>query len=547
MVPSIAELKHRYLAGVAEHRLLPIYDRAISVPLSTGDPLFDAALTEKLVATGTLSEAEHLRRAWHLVRGADAPRRGALARHARGLLNDHKLLLALDAWARSDEEATGAFLTALPLGWQLAFPTAVIKPAATMFTGWRRDLSFRLVEEPRYEALRELFRAILARTPGVAVLRYRSAIKASAALLRYRFEGERERAIHDLCFEGTLPSPERAAELDLEPAGTFVRARLAAREGAAKLADALDASAHPLPITVLLGLLGATRTRLDDAGADVARLREHAVRGVSVVESLLRLAEWSPWLEERHAEALGARARRLTTEVGIDLPFHRVVNAFAAAPRATREMFIGPLLAPLLRAFGARLAELLPPPGPVTFLMPAAVFQWSSFLLQAILASAHPTALLLAHERGVDARPGIPLDELLAHLADDKEQIEAWALTTFGRLGAESYHRYDGEAIVGALAKLDPEVPLILDLPWFQPRALVGALRRHARVFNLGEPAGAPGEIGIDGIWYVQSAVMTNRYATMRVGREPDQAARMFAQAIDRLAWFQRLAAEVGS
>jgi hypothetical protein len=169
---TIRDLKRRYKMGLAVGATLPTHDIPISLPLSTGNPLFDAALTDKLVATATLSEAEHLNRGWKLVQGATTGERDALARNARLLLNDYKLLLALRAWQEGDEAQTRTFLRALPWAWRLGFPTAVIKPAAQIFTGWRRSLRFRLVDDPRYGPLHELYREILAQAPPVTLLKY---------------------------------------------------------------------------------------------------------------------------------------------------------------------------------------------------------------------------------------------------------------------------------------------------------------------------------------------------------------------------------------
>ena len=109
------------------------------LPLSTGNPLFDAALSNKLQVTATLNEAEHLNRAWQLVRTAAHADIATLAEHRHGLLNDFKMLLALRSWNDDDQATTRQFLDALPWHWRLAFPIAVLKPAAHFFTGWRKD------------------------------------------------------------------------------------------------------------------------------------------------------------------------------------------------------------------------------------------------------------------------------------------------------------------------------------------------------------------------------------------------------------------------
>lgn len=114
MTISIRELKRRYKLNLALGRVLPTFDLATPLPLSTGNPLFDAALTDKLVLTATLSEAEHLNRAWRLTCDASDADLATLARHSRGLLNDYKLLLALRAWQDGNVELTGAFVRSMP-------------------------------------------------------------------------------------------------------------------------------------------------------------------------------------------------------------------------------------------------------------------------------------------------------------------------------------------------------------------------------------------------------------------------------------------------
>ena len=229
-VPSIRELKRQYKTEPGTRPDTADLGSERAAALSTGNPLYDAALTDKLVVTGTMTEAEHLD-GWNWCRARlfrrDGDARGG--EYPPGLLNDYKLLLALKAWGDGDEARTRTFLRALPWGWRLAFRPAVVKPAAHVFTGWRRSIAFRLVEDPRFPALQALYREILAQAPPVAVQKYRAAIQEASALLHYRFEGEREQAIHDWCYgEGKAAG----ALAEMEPIGTYVRARrVALREG----------------------------------------------------------------------------------------------------------------------------------------------------------------------------------------------------------------------------------------------------------------------------------------------------------------------------
>jgi hypothetical protein len=395
MAISIRELKRRYKVNLALGRALPTFDRAIPLPLSTGSPLYDAALTEKLVATATLNEPEHLNRAWKLVTAASDAERATLARHADLLLNDYKLLLALHAWQEGDGATTRALLRALPWGWRLTFPTALIKPAAVLFTGWRQTLSFRLVDDPRFDELRALFRELLAQAPGPALLRYAPRIQESAALLRFRFEGEREQAIHSLCFNRGRDPVATAAP---EPVGTYLRARQAlASGGLAAMLDVLENSAHPIPITSYMGLLSRAGARLADAGPQSDRLRAYAIRCASAVESLLRLAEWGGWLSDAHAAQLGAKVRETVITRGVDIPFFKVVKAFINAPRDVRRRVLQPLFIPLLEHFGRQVSGLLPPPNPLPFVQPGNIIHLMSVVLYTLISSAMPTRLVLLY------------------------------------------------------------------------------------------------------------------------------------------------------
>jgi len=546
MAPTIRELKRNYKLHLALGAVLPPHDLAVPLPLSTGSPLFDAALTDKLVVTRTMNEAEHVARAWHLVRGATPAEREALGRHARGLLNDYKLLLALRAWELGDDAGVRPFLRALPWGWRLAFPTAVIKPAAHVFTGWRRSVRFRLVEEPRFDALKALYRDTLAHAPPVALLKYRAAVHEATALLHYRPEGERERALHDWCY-GSGEAVEGIP--DLEPLPTYVRARRALREGGVEgLLGVLEAAPHVIPITSFMGLLGGSGASLtDDDAPAVGRLRDYAVRCATPVECLLRLKEWGPWLEERHVAELSTRVREGIVEAGLDIPFFKVVKAFMAAPEGIRKQVVEPLLVPLMRHFGERTAALLPPPGPVTFLQPGNVLHVMSFLLYAALAAGAPdTRLTLLYKKGVEEVEPIPLERLAPHLADDRQELEEWLLEEFGGLSTRYEHTYDLPQVTKLLRRLDPATPVVLDLPFFQDQEVLGALLPFERVFNLNTPFGAPGELTLATQYYLDCFFGARGWSFSSWARYSDSAALRFAELMDRLQHFQALAAERG-
>lgn len=538
---SIRTLKQQYKLNLALGHNLATQDLGVPLPFSTGNPLYDAALTDKLAVTATLNEAEHVNRAWHLVSHSTLAERQTLARYATGLLNDYKMLLALKAWDDGDEALTRTFLQALPWHWRLSFPTAVLKPAATIFTGWRKNLRFRLVENPRYPELRALFRDFLAQAPAVALLKYRQVVKESAALQRYRFEGEREEMIHSLCFDNG-----RSLTTDIEPIATYLQARAAlAQQDLEGFLAILQASPRELPITAYMGLLGNANIRLKNNQPQVTALRDYAVRCATAVESLLRLQEWGDWLTADHAQQLGEKVRVSIIERGYDIPFFKVTKAFMNAPKRVRKLVLEPLYIPLLRHFGQQVAGQLSQPGPLTFLQPGNVIHIMSFLLYTVLSSAMPTRLFLVYQDGVEEVPPLNIEEVARHLADEPKELQTWLLNEFGGLAAHNQYTYDYAAIADAIRGLDPRAPLLLDLPFVESMDILSALLPFERVFNLNTTFGAPGEVCLAYEYYATFLINTPYWYFGIWERYSDSAAQRFAEFLDRLHYFQALAQEV--
>jgi len=544
MDPTIRELKHRYRINIALDQVLPLADRGFAVPLSTGNPLFDAALTEKLQTTTTLTDVEHLQRSWELCRRATTEEIGVLADHVDGLLNNFRMLLALSCWERDDLESARRFVDRLPWHWRFAFPTAVLKPGAHFLTGWRRDARFRLVTEPRHAELRILFADLLESAPDAVLLKYRSTVKEAAALQRYRFEGERQRMIHDLCFENAAkvdPSDPSTGVI-----GTYVAAReVLATQGPVALATLLQNAPHHLPLTSLIGLLGNAAVNLrDDRVAGIEQLRDQTLDSATAVECLLRLGEWSRWLTAERIETLSDKVKIQILGGRVDVPFFRVITAFNALEADLRRQLVDPLLRPLTEAFGRQVADLLPPPGPITFVMPMNIFRLSSLLLYAVVAQIAETRLVLLGGSGVDSEITLDVDEVFAHLADDRQEMAAWLLRRFGSSFVdrtlEPYH-YDVGPLCAALDTLDPQAPLVLDLPFFSDPSLLRALGGFDRVFNVGGAVGAPGEINISPSYYRNFSYTTPGVSFSSWARSSDSSARSFTEMLDRLRWFERL------
>jgi hypothetical protein len=539
MTVGIKELKRRYRENLALGRALPTHDLGVPLPLSTGNPLFDAAMTEKLAATTTLEAPEHIARAWDMVKRASAAERARLAEHVDALLNDWKLLLALRTWELGAGDELRLFMRALPWGWKLAFPTCVISPSAHLFTGWRKRVAFRLVEDPKFGELRTYYRELLGAAPGTALLKYRSTVQQAMALLHYTPNDGRESAIHDLAF---ARGEAAAGEATLEPAGTYVRARDALRDSdTTKFLSVLGAG-PALPITSYMGLLGSSGIRLTRNHKHIDELRDYAVHCATPVESLLRMKEWSPWLTDAHIEQLSTKIRHAVIERGFDIPFAKVIKAFLAAPEELRKRIRDPLLVPLLRHFGARVAKLLPPPGPITFVMPVNVVHLMSFLLYAVLAAAAPARLVLVKKRGATIKTDFGLDQVIEHLTDDRTELERWLLAELGGASTVNDYTYDTAALARVLDKVDPAAPLVLDLPFIDSMDILTALLPRERVFNLNNAFGAPGEICVAYEYYQQFALIDQGWSFRWWSRWSDGAASRFAELLERLGQFERFA-----
>jgi hypothetical protein len=291
-----------------------------------------------------------------------------------------------------------------------------------------------------------------------------------------------------------------------------------------------------------MGLLGSAGIRLTEPERDVDKLRDYAVHCATPVESLLRIAQWAPWLTDKHVDTLATKVRHAVIERGFDIPFAKVIKAYLAAPKPLRKRIRDPLLVPLLRHFGARVARLLPPPGPITFVMPVNVVHLMSFLLYAVLAAAAPARLVLVKKRGATVKTDFGLDDVIEHLTDDQDDLERWLLAELG--GASTVHEYvyDTAALAKTLDKIEPAAPVVLDLPFVDSMDILTSLLPRERVFNLNTAFGAPGEICVAYEYYQQFALVDKGWNFRMWSRWSDGAASRFAELLERLHHFERLA-----
>jgi hypothetical protein len=93
-----------------------------------------------------------------------------------------------------------------------------------------------------------------------------------------------------------------------------------------------------------------------------------------------------------------------------------------------------------------------------------------------------------------------------------------------------------------AITQLDPQAPLLLDLPFADNMEILSALLPFERVFNLNTTFGAPGEICLAYEYYSLFSLSTPLWQFGLWARYSDSAAQRFAEFLDRLHYFQLLA-----
>ena len=130
-------------------------------------------------------------------------------------------------------------------------------------------------------------------------------------------------------------------------------------------------------------------------------------------------------------------------------------------------------------------------------MQPGNVIHTMSFLLYAVLSSAMETRLLLLYKDGVE-EPAVELSAVGNHLADSEQELQRWLLWGRSDLVPTQYaYSYDYRAVGQTLRTLDPQAPLLLDLPFADSLDILSAPAPFERVFNLNSAYGAPGEVCI--------------------------------------------------
>jgi hypothetical protein len=145
---------------------------------------------------------------------------------------------------------------------------------------------------------------------------------------------------------------------------------------------------------------------------------------------------------------------------------------------------------------------------------------------------------------GVEEIEPIPLKRVGPHLADQPHELQQWLLEEFGGLSTQWDFTYNTRKLVRVIGKLDPQAPLVLDVPFYQDMELLSALIPFERVFNLNSALGAPGEICVATQYYSELYFATRSWNVGVWSRYSDTAAVGFAELLDRLRHFQVLSEE---
>ncbi len=536
---TIQKLKQNYKMQLALGKTIPQSELGFPIPLSTGNPLYDASLTEKISATAMMDESEHLARAWELMRNSSSEELEKLSRFSKGILNDFRLLGAVRAASVGREDLENQFLSSLPWGWKLSYPSAVISPASQFFTGWKKDLKFRLTEEISFPKLREVYGNLIQKAGGTAIMKYRGKIQEAMALLKYRPEGEKEKAVHNFCFyngKGIQDIPE------LEPIGTFLKCRNALLSGSIpEFLNILENSPGEIPLTSYMGLLGSFRIRLkENTQPYIERLRNYAVRSATAAEAVLRLREWGTWLSDEQIELLSGKLRT-SAETGIHIPFFKITKAFINSPDRIRKKLLKPLYIPMMKQFSSSTADLLGKDAVCSFFMPGNMVHSMSYLLYAVAASGMKTRLVLLYRDGTEEVQFSP-DEIALHLTDEPRQFQEWLLAQIGGLASYQTYTYHYPSLAREIGKLNPADPVVLDLPFSGSREVLSALLPFEQVFNLNSLCGAPGEICMAYEYYLDFAFLSRNWHYGSWTRFSDSAAERFTEVLDRLRYFQLMA-----
>jgi len=528
---GIRELKHRYKLLRAEDRALSLADLGLPLPLSCGSPLIDSMLNERIAATPGMNEEEHLMRSWQLITSASERELDIVFKLLDGCLNDHKLLFAVYLFGRGDEKYR-LLLERLPMKWRLLFPTAVIKPAAAFFTGWRRDIRFRLVDNVDFAGLKRGYHETLAKISDEQIMKYRDILREALALLHWKADGERELAIHDWCFGGGRMNGA------IPLLSNYLRVRgLVAAGNRAGLAKELGGHEHRIPLTSFMGLLSNMGLHLSVDGNEA--FRDYAVATATPIEAMLRLHEWGGWLDVHHIKEIALKA---TDPKGLQIPFHKVATAYISAPASLKPQLFDQIYVPVMKRFSSQMAEFIPKGTQMVLLQPNSFVNIMSLLFLATISYERSTRILLAGEdvKEHDDRTILGYDKLRDVLFMSRSGAEGFLLNEFGGHALRRSWRFDERVVASAFDRIDGDDLLILDLPFVFSTRILERLLHMKRVLNLANNFGSPSEVSLSVKYIPRISIRSNDMAYFGYSRFSEPAVSSLAGFIERLEWFDR-------
>lgn len=480
-------LKETYLDRRYRDLLLPLEDRNPMLPVSSGNPVIDSCVFEKVRPSTNMSIEEHLMRSFQLVSRATDAEIDAMMPYLGQCLNDHKCLLAMRLFHDEDEDRFARVFRALPWGWKLQLPTAFVKPGEVFFTGWKRQLRFRLYPEVPFTRLKRFLGELFVDMPEIVVLKYRDKIKTALALLHYRLDTTIEKDVGRWCFDRQTSRLPALPVIDL-----FLRLRDKAKAwDETGFVQVLKGDDRVIPITSYMGLLGTLDVELNTTGEDY--FREYAIRCATVVESLLRLNEWHLWLTDDHLDVL--KRRFLDGHAKGRLSLTRVTKAYVNLPYSLQRGLTEEVFVPLLKGLATDLQELVPPE--FEFLIPRSFFIFTNFLLYLVLNTVAAGRLTTFHRHVVEHHT-FTLDVLSEIVQMDYPSFDDYLFKTYRKEYDTRVSPVEFDTVTRHVEQLPTNHMLLIDLPLARAYDFLHALNQHDTVFNIHSNVGIAGEISLN-------------------------------------------------
>jgi hypothetical protein len=367
-------------------------------------------------------------------------------------------------------------------------------------------------------------------------LKFRDILKEGMALLHWKPDGEKEKAIHDWCFGAGRKSKE------IPLLNNYIRARDLAKNGdEAGFKKELADHDHKIPLTSLMGLLSNFGLHMAlDSGKPY---RDYAVAAASPIETVLRLREWGAWLDDGQIDII---AKKVTGAKGLDIPFYKVVNAYLAVPKELKARIFDPIYVPLMKRFSNQMAQFIPKGTQVVLMQPNCFVNIMSLLFLATVSYERSTRVLLLGEKidEHDDKTVLSYGKLKKVLLEDSSAIQNFFLKEFGAQALRNEWRFDANVAASAFDRFRTDDMLIIDMPFFFSTRILERMLPMNRVLNLGNNFGSPSEISLAVKYVPTFSVQTRRGGIWGYQRFSSTSVSSLAGFIERLEWFDRAGGE---